>query len=600
MASAIDHRIDAPLERAVARPSARRDALIVLLLFLFNAAMVHTVFFPSLDGIGTWDESVYVNQGRELVEGTLPRLSQNPAVAALYALTYLPFQSSPYWLIHSCSLGRFVLFGLLWFSGAAVARQLAGVISPFVLVGLVVISPVLAGLLNNGSNALFAAMSGFAMAQLLAFHRTRALRHVWRCSFFVGIAALSRNEGPVLFLTLVALSLMLCVQWRMIGKGLLAAVVPFALVVGGYVGIHSASTGSLNLGVAQRSYITFEQGHGMAFASQYGTLQPYVEGQNDAARLFGTAEENNHSILRAISRNPQAYLARIPRLAAGAVKALVAGYNWHFALFCFALAARGIIELHRRREYALLAILLLWPAYTVLYVLLCYQAAHLLIPFPTILALTAIGIGAVAQNLNSRAERYAWSGALVVMAAAILVAYQGLNDLLAAPLLLLASLWLAWSITDGIDGRSRHVPALASLVLLACGLAIALGVVHTVPRTLGNTPDEQAALFLRDRLRPGTVVGAYGPGKVWLAGMAHAQMVNFHAMTSAEDLRAWMSRNGVEAIFVDEELRTFEPRVWQTIQAQLGRDLAIAFQAGSSGTDAVQIVMRPPAARRRT
>ncbi len=205
-------------------------------------------------------------------------------------LTYLPVQSSPYWLVHSSSIGRFLLFGLLWLASFLVAHRLKGLTSPWIMVVLVAMSPALSGLLNNGSNALFAAMTGFALWQILAFHETRQIRHLWLCSTFVGLAALSRNEGPVLFVTFLGLSLLMCLRsWtlkRTLTAGLGAIAVPYMVLVVGFVAAQGLRTGDYSTGVAQRSYITFEQGHGMAFAESYGTLQPYVEGQHDAPRLF--------------------------------------------------------------------------------------------------------------------------------------------------------------------------------------------------------------------------------------------------------------------------------------------------------------------------
>ena len=96
------------------RGALSRIHLIVFVIFLLHVVLVSPVFFPSMSSINAWDESVYINEGRELTHGKLPLFTMNPLVAALYALTYLPVHASPYWLIHSCSMGRVVFFGLLW------------------------------------------------------------------------------------------------------------------------------------------------------------------------------------------------------------------------------------------------------------------------------------------------------------------------------------------------------------------------------------------------------------------------------------------------------------------------------------------------------
>jgi hypothetical protein len=575
----------------------RGTAMIVAIIFLLSAAMAYQVFFPSLHEIGGWDEAGYINEGRELAGGTLPRLSHNPAVALLYALTYLPVRSSPYWLIHSCSIARVLLFGLLWLAGVLVASELTGLASPFIMIALIAMSPASVGLLNNGSNALFAAMSGFALWQCLLFHRTREVKHLWACSTFVGLAALSRNEGPVLFLVFLAIVLALCAPAGAIRKGITASVVPFIVLVGGYVGLYGLRTGDFTSGTQKRSYFTFEQGHGMAFAASYGTLQYYVEGANDARRLFGTAEENHYSVLTAIRRNPRAYLQRIPLLTKSAIKDMFAVYHWHFAVLCFAFAARGILELIRRRSFALLAILVLWPAYSALYVLLCYQPAHLLMSFTTLFALASLGVSAVATNLDSREERVLWSIGLLTLAIAGGAVYRQPNDLLAAPLLLLLGLWLMWLVTKQEVGERRRT-ATACFVLLAATLLVRFGIAHAKPRALGSAPDERATLFLRDHFRPGTAVGAYAPGKVWNANMSHVAMVNIRDLKTSEDVWQWMARERVEVIYADKDLRTFEPSAWEAIRKQVSHGLeVVAFDtsgAADRDDEAVLLLVHAP------
>jgi hypothetical protein len=585
--------------RLVEKTRARGDALITLLIFFLNVGMVYPVFLPSLDEIGVWDESSYINRGRELLAGTLPRMSQNPAVALLHALTYLPYTSSPYWLVYSCSLSRFVLFGLMWLASFLVASEIREMRTPLIMIGLVAVSSIFVLLLTNPSDALFAAMSAFALWQFLCFRRERRMKHLWLCSTFIGLAALSRNEGPLLLVTFVALSLVLFGPAPLTRKGVLlhalAAILPFIALVGGYIAIYAMQTGSFNLGMAQRSYTAFEQGHGIAFAGSYGSLNPFVEGQNDARRLFGTPEQNNYSILTAIRRNPSAYARRIPRMSASAIKGLLYAYNWHFAVLCFAFAARGILALLLHRSYALLATLLLWPAYSVLYILLIYTETHLLIPFATVFALAGIGVAAVVTNLDSRRERYVWSISLAALTALGAAAYRQPNDLLLAPMLVLSGLWLMWLVAAQMDPHWRQTPVVACLVLLAVALVLRLGVVHAAPRVVGSSADEQATKYLEDHFPPGTRIGAYGPGKIWAAKMTPVTMLNLDGVTTAEALWEWMAKERVDAIYVDRLLRTFEPVVSRTIGSEIDHGLDVTFErASDTSTDspAVQIVVR--------
>ena len=111
-----------------------------LLAFLLNVFLVSASFFPNLAEINAWDEAGYVNSGRLLLQGELPTFSNNPLVSLFYALTYLPFVNTPLWLVHSTSLGRILLFGLVWIGAYAVARQLSKFAHPLIMVGFLFVS----------------------------------------------------------------------------------------------------------------------------------------------------------------------------------------------------------------------------------------------------------------------------------------------------------------------------------------------------------------------------------------------------------------------------------------------------------------------------
>ncbi len=581
-----------PLETLLERWRLGRDLkLVALVVFLIQMALISPAFFPPLSDIGVWDEAVYINEGRDLVDGTVPSLALNPAVAGLYALTYLPVQASPYWLVHSCAIGRFLLFGLLWLSAFCVACQLTELVTPFIMMALVAISPALTRLLYNGSMALFAAMSGFALWQFLSFQRTRNLKHLWLSSLFLGLAALSRNEGQPLFLVFFGLSLALCVPAHIVKKGLTACLVPFAVLVGGYVLLYGLRTGDFKLGTAERSYLTFEMGHGMAFAEVYGTKQYYVEGQIEARRLFGTPEENHFSILTAIRHNPAAYARRILPMTKHAIIDGIASYGWYFGLLCFAFAARGVVDLIKRRSFALLATLLLWPAYCILYVLLCYQPSHLLMPFLSVFTLAAIGISAFSLNLASKRERYLWSGGLLALA--IAAAGRGTlpNGPLTATLIILLGLWLIWLIADQFRGLP-NMRAIGCLVLLSVGLICRFGLPQAEARSLGASADERAVLYLSTHFERGTRIAAWGPGKIWNAKMDYVTMgPDLRYFKSSQDVPEWMALKRVEAIYSDNDLRRYEPIVWDSLQKQIGNSLSVAFDGGDG---AVQILVRTP------
>ena len=550
----------------------RKIHLIVFVIFLLQAVLVSPVFFPSMSDINAWDDAEYMNEGRELTQGKLPLFTVNPLVAGLYAVAYLPVQASPYWLIHTCSIGRFVTFSLLWLAAYLVAGQLSELAIPFIMIALLVMSPALVRLVDNGSNALFTAMSDFALWQMLTFLRTRSVKHLWLGSLFLGLAALSRNEGPVLFLIYLGVALVPCLRGGIVRKGIVACVVPFTALVGGYVLLYGLQTGHFESGNSKRAYQAFEQGQGMAFVVGGN----YVGGEIEARKLYGTAEENHYSVFAAIRRNPAAYIRRIPRVAIHAVQDTTYVYGQYFGLLCFAFAVRGVIELARRKAFILLTTLLLWSGYAILYVLLCYQPSHLLMPFLTVFSLASVGVSAMSLNTNGWRERYLWSAGLLALAA-VAAAKCTTPNMLGATLAVLLGLWIVWLVAD----RYRDVAntmALAGLLLLSVALLVRFGFPYPKTRILGAAPDEAAALYLRQHFKRDTPVGAWAPGNVWLANMSYVQMSGeLRYMKSAQDLADWMAHNDVEAIYADRKLRECEVDVWDLIHSQIGKRLAVAF-----------------------
>ena len=134
-------------------------ALIVFVLQLYLSLGLLT---PTLREINLFDESVYANTGRLLAQGRLTPFSRNPLVGAVYALTYLPFSGSDFWLVGSLSVGRVVMFTLMWWAAYLVFKQIKTGVPALVMAGLLFTSPVRVNIVRNQSDSLFAAFSGFA------------------------------------------------------------------------------------------------------------------------------------------------------------------------------------------------------------------------------------------------------------------------------------------------------------------------------------------------------------------------------------------------------------------------------------------------------
>jgi hypothetical protein len=565
--------------------------LLPWLVIVMHLALVAPVLFPSLSRIGSWDESVYMIYGKQLLAGEWPRYTAGPLVGAVYALACLTVQASDDWLVHTNWIGRVGFMVLLWIASLQVARQLRGRTHPLVLVVLVALSPVLTVLVSNGSMALFTGFSGLALAQALAFERSGRVAHLWRASLFVGLAALARSEGPVLFVILTVITLPVCMRERLVVRGLVACLVPFLVLNVGYVALRGFATGDYAPGTRERSYFTFEQGHGMAFAHAESGVNFYAEGEATAPLEFGTAKENDHSVLKAIRRNPDAYFKRIPRLSRMVLKDAFSGYGTYFGLFCAAFALRGFLELMRTRAFHFAAILVAWAGYAVLYPLLCYQPAHLLMPYFTLFALSAIGVTAFARNLGSVRERWCWTGTLLAVMLAAVVFMEPISTLGRASLVFLLAMWIVWTVYEW-QSHGLHLEVIACLTLLAAAMTLKT---HPMLRTplREEDPEKPAAAYMASHFKPGARIAAWAVKTVWAASLNPVIMEpEQYSLKTSEDIAAWLQENKVEGIYLDPEFRRYEASTAALIQELSGKGFEIGFDGGDTG---IQVLTRSAA-----
>ena len=170
-------------------------------------------------------------------------------------------------------------------------------------------------ILKFQSDALFAVNSAFALWQLLRYRNTGAEKHVWLASMFCGFAALTRNDGLILFFIFILLILFVVNKNHLpLIKKLIAALVPFVLLVIGYLLVYALSTGIFYMGTSDRSWVAFVQGQYFIYGDdpdcEVNQLQCAV---NRAEETYGTKEENNSSVFNAVLGNPQAYADRLER-----------------------------------------------------------------------------------------------------------------------------------------------------------------------------------------------------------------------------------------------------------------------------------------------
>jgi hypothetical protein len=564
-----------------------REWKVVTLFFLLHVVLTLPILTPNLKDIGAFDEASYVQMGRTFGLHSLPPVNQYPLAGFFFALTYLPVHSSDFWFVYSCTVGRFLLLVLLWISSYTLAKRLSGISSPLVMIGFLLVSPAAISLTRNASHALFAVMATVALAQIISFRREGRLTNLRMASVFLSLALLSRvGEGTLLFGSLIGLSILLGISAGRVKAVLTAAALPFVVITAGYMLICYVFTGKSPLGTGDYFYTAFEQGHGLAYANQFPGSSHYAEGEIESRRVFGTPEENKHSVITAIRRNPVAYVKRIPRLAKEAVSESIGVYGGALSLWLFLLALYGCIELVRRKDFMLLCILVFWLSYLVIYILLVFQPSHLLLPFPVVFCFASIGL----TSLITASSKQRLLASVVLLGFVVLAAARNAPlPFICVALVPLVGLWIVWTVSKWFENSEVMRPA-ALVFLLSIMLLFAERVPQQKLRKLGIAPEEQAMLFLKRNFEEGTAVGAYTPAVPWAAKLKRVTLVNRRTeVQSEQDLQRWIRDDNLHAIYVDGSLRRYESSVWALIEAQIGKTMDIAFVSDDPDIEILRI-----------
>lgn len=370
----------------------------LFLFFVINLFMVLSELTPSLYAINPHDGAKYIDSGRQLIIWGLRDLAWGPLVAFIYAPIYLFVSSSPHWFIIMAWAGNIILFGLLWIGFFLLTREFKPHVSSHVVLGILISSVVFISIIKNQSDALFVAMISFALVFLVRFKKTKGVKYVWLTSLFVGMGILSRVETVLLLPVLIFFSLLFNQGEKKSVKILMASVLPTIIVLSLFISASLLTHGHPNLGMGYKSFDSLEMNH--AFIPGSRNHESYLRGEP----IFGTAEENQGSVIRAILRNPLAIgeralanILRFPELFSGTFGNLQAPFVIIFSLW-------GIYALVKAKENQLLILLLLWPLHAM--VSLIFLPLHI---FPqmayTFIILMAVGITYQFSNQAKRNEK---------------------------------------------------------------------------------------------------------------------------------------------------------------------------------------------------
>jgi hypothetical protein len=541
-------------------PSSSKSRLsfsVLLFIFLLSLLLESAFFFPTLGQVNIWDEATYIHSGYLLLtEGKLPRLAGSPLSSVLYALTTLPVLHSRNFFVLSDAIGRIFLFTLIYVSVALIATELKPYTNPWVMVGLIFIVPVASTMFLYPSDILLSGLAGLAFWQILAFYRDRKEKHLWWASGLMGLAALARAEGLILIGVLLIGAILIVRKEKHWYRSVIAILVPFIVLVGGFVLTFGAVTGDFNTGLSDRTYNNFESGQEWIY-SQTGIYTATISARLEAREAFGTPKENNNSVIRAILRNPTVYWDRLKRMGSVFSYFAIKAYGNKFMLIFLWLSIRGLVELVRKKYIPLVVMCLLWfLPWGAGFLNTFFREGYLIMPFFVIFTLSSIGLTAIISHLDKRSEQIALAlSALAVLLLGGLVRNTSMlfrNGLFIAGLGLVFLLWRAKILSE--NWRSAGL-----WIVLAMALVIRGGYPSPVLPVYGQNDIERSVYALQDHFNPDSHVLAGAPANVWAARMQYYGINSYDIpdFADAQEFYDWLKIQDIRAIYVDAHFPDF-------------------------------------------
>jgi hypothetical protein len=501
--------------------------LITVLLFLFGIACqlpVLTVRFPGLDDSG------YLFDGVRLVEkGTLLPLGSGPLSGILNGAIYLFFPRDHMLLGSVSVLRRMILLIAILAAAGLAARAVGGKRAGWAAMAVTAVMRPLAMILMVSADSLYAALAGLGFAVIITAwiaekeNGKRAPSGYWiAAGLLLGSAALARLDGALLGILLIPVLWFFRGRNRTAARGALYFAGSFALPVIVYVLIYAASTGSWDPQVGQRSYLAFEQGHNFLYTDRYEVVP-----SPSSDDLYGTAAENGNSVLRAIARNPRAFLRRVPLVAANAVRMFYDAYSiLGGAMFLF-LAAGGALALWKSARRAVLGLALLWCVPLLGYALASYRPGFFGMLLPVILTLVVVGSLPVVASFRALLK----TDQSPLLAVWLLVAVAMLGSQLA----FMAGQFRGWSATR--QAEDRYQGWLSEIV--------------------AQVPVGQCIITFN------------ATDAIYSNHSVNGDWQLFYQVTNPAALRASMQASGCSYLIVDSDLQTFAPNFVPIVEKTL-------------------------------
>lgn len=507
----------------------------VLLIVLFGIGLNVSELVVSLP---TGDESGYLLDGANLVEhGTVLAIGSGPLPSLVNGLLDLPFRGDHLRLGLVSTIRRILTYGGILLAVWWAARRVGGETAGWIGLVLAAVGRPVSVALDNSADALYMTLSALAFAlgaaMVLDLIGKKEPPRGWTgrsvaLGALLGMAALAHLDGLALGVLVFACALALAIMGRwpredrqaLLRAGLFG-LGGFALPVVGWIVVSSLLRGSWDTQILQRSYLAFEQGHNFLYSGRFEVPPPVTSDQ-----LYGTAVANHDSVLRAVARNPRAFLARVPLVLADAVRMFENSYGIVAGLLVLLLAVAGAIYLGTVVP-AFLGFAGLWFVPLLGYLFASYRPGFFSTVYPEVLVLLSAGMAALLGEFRSLWPRAALRPTLFTSVLLLLLAVGGNIEYGAGQ-------GLAW-----VRGR-------------------------------GTSPDLQWVEALSQHIPRGSCIISYDTADPIYANLVpNGDWMTYFETHSASSLIEFMQAQDCHYVEVDNDLITYAPGYAKLVEATL-------------------------------
>lgn len=484
------------------------------------------VLFPTFNQLNLFDECFYAVTGWLIWEGQIPPLSYNPFLGLMYSLVYPFIEHSPLWMLWMLWIGKILVFTLHFFALYRIAHILRDYIDTRIIFFILCSFPILQGLLSNPSDSFFSGISILAMSYFFSAVQNApnppikiSRDPLTTASTLISLSTLCRLDGFLLFgIHFLLTALILKAEPRRL---FLSIIVPYLIPLALYLLLFHSFMGNVSHGIQRRSYVAFAQGEGMAYQDRLPGKNPNVEGELRSQKLYGSAENNRHSILRAVANNPIAYVRRVLKTIQRMPQQLLNAYGFPWSIFLFSVALWGWTLLVQKWKPVAFS-LVLWQSYLATYLLTFYREGYFLFAYVSLLIPASIAL----QLLYRRSRSNKFLHVLLLILLGVIMFHTFFNT---------------WS---------KHQER--------------------------NCDYEEVIYFLTQHFDPYSRLCTYSPGPAWASRM---EPISFDRNLDLLSLPQWLKDRNVKAILIDEMAFQFEPHATSFFLNQIGKTLVVAHTA---------------------